>query len=134
MSSDYAYISEHMGGWNDDTGLPNFMDEPGFSDDSYNDEQDEYDNEDDSNNLDVEFDIGDIVSLNSSDVLMTIQSIDNDILSCRWFDKNDILQNSKFNILEINIVKKIEEKQQQVYLAPKQSVSAIDIDEDEIPF
>lgn len=129
MSSDYAYINEHMGGWNDDTGLPNFMDEPGFSD-----EGDEYDNEDDSNNLDAEFDIGDTVNLNSSDVLMTIQSIDDDILTCRWFDKNDILQNSTFNILEISIVEKIEEKQQQAYSALKQSIQIIDIDEDEIPF
>ncbi len=127
---DWDYINEHMGGWNDDTGLPNFMDEPGFSNDSYNDKQNDYNNEDDSNNLDVEFNIGDTVSLNSSDVLMTIQSINNDILSCRWFDKNDILQNSTFNISEINI----KEKQQQVYLTTNQSVSTIDVDEDEIPF
>lgn len=134
MSSDYAYIRDHLGGWNADTGLPNFMDEPGFSDDSYNDEEDEYDNEDDSNNIDVEFDIGDTVNLNSSDVLMTIKSIDDDMLTCRWFDKNDTLQSSTFNILEIIIVEKIQEKQQQVYSAPKQSVLTIDIDEDEIPF
>lgn len=140
MSSDYAYISEHMGGWNDDTGLPNFMDEPGFSDDSYSDEEDEYDNEDDSNNLDVDFDIGDTVNLNSSDVLMTIKSIDDDMLTCRWFDKNNILQNEKFNALEINLVNKKQSYQapkQQSYQQPKQQsnyIPVIDIDEDEIPF
>ena len=130
MSSDWQYIQDHMGGHDEDW-LPNFMSKPGFSDDSYNDEEDEYD----SNNLDVEFNIGDTVNLNSSDVLMTIKSIDGDMLTCRWFDKNDILQNSTFNILEISMVEKIQEKQQSVvYSAPKQSLPTIDIDEDEIPF
>ena len=130
MSSDWQYIQDHMGG-HDEDGLPNFMSKPGFIDDSYNDEEDEYD----SNNLDVEFNIGDTVNLNSSDVLMTIKSIDGDMLTCRWFDKNDILQNSTFNILEISMVEKIQEKQQSVvYSAPKQSLPTIDIDEDEIPF
>lgn len=34
MGSDWDYINEHMGG-HDEDGLPNFMSEPGFSDDSY---------------------------------------------------------------------------------------------------
>ena len=34
---DWDYINEHMGG-HDDDGLPNFMNEPGFSDDNYYDE------------------------------------------------------------------------------------------------
>lgn len=105
MSSDWQYIEDHMGG-HDEDGLPNFMSEPGFSDDSYYDEEDEYYNEVNTDNLDVEFDIGDIVKLNSSDVLMTIKSIDDDMLTCRWFDKNDTLRSSTFNILEINIVEK----------------------------
>jgi len=34
MGSDYDYINEHMGGFDED-GLPNFMSEPGFADDDY---------------------------------------------------------------------------------------------------
>ena len=34
MGSDWQYIQDHMGG-HDEDGLPNFMSEPGFSDDSY---------------------------------------------------------------------------------------------------
>jgi len=107
MSSDYQYIQDHMGGWNEETGLPNFMDEPGFGDDSYDDE-DNYNEKNENDNLEVEFHIGDIVKLNSSDVLMTIKSIDNDILECRWFDKNDNIQNEKFNTIEISLVDKVE--------------------------
>ena len=108
MSSDYDYINEHMGG-HDEDGLPNFMSEPGFSDDSYYDnEEDSYDNKDENDNPEVGFDTGDIVKLNSSDILMTINGIDNDMLTCRWFDKNDTLQSSIFNILEISLVDKVE--------------------------
>ena len=32
--SDWDYINEHMGG-HDEDGLPNFMSQPGFADDSY---------------------------------------------------------------------------------------------------
>ena len=33
MSSDWQYIQDEMGGWNEETGLPNFCDEDGFYDD-----------------------------------------------------------------------------------------------------
>ena len=39
MGSDWDYINEHMGG-HDEDGLPNFMSEPGFSDDSYYEKKD----------------------------------------------------------------------------------------------
>lgn len=87
------------------------------------------------NDDESEYEIGDIVKLNSSDVLMTIKSIDNDILTCRWFDKNGILRCSTFNILEINIVKKTKEKQQEIHSTPEQSLPSIDdYDEDTLPF
>lgn len=124
MSSDWQYIQDNMGG-HDEDGLPNFMSETGFNDDSYDDEEEDYEDMEENDNLEVEFDIGDTVKLNSSDVLLTIKSIDDDILTCRWFDKNDILQSNTFNILEISLVEKIQ---------AKQSVPIIDIDEDEIPF
>jgi len=133
MSSDWQYIQDHMGG-HDEDGLPNFMSEPGFSDDSYYDSNDEeengYDNKDENNNLEVVFDIGDIVKLNSSDVLMTIKNIDNDMLECRWFDKNNNIQNEKFNTLEIILVNKIKNNQD----SSDNEVVEINIDEDEIPF
>ncbi|HFU75827.1 MAG TPA: hypothetical protein ENK66_06220 [Arcobacter sp.] len=106
MSSDWQYIEDHMGG-HDEDGLPNFMSEPGFSDD-YDDDEDSYDTKDENNNLEVEFNVGDIVKLNSNDVLMTIRNIDIDILECRWFDKNDNIQSEKFNVLEISLVDKVE--------------------------
>lgn len=107
MSSDWQYIEDHMGG-HDEDGFPNFMSAPGFSDDFYDDEEDSYDNKNENDSLKIGFDIGDIVKLNSSDVLMTIKSIDNDILECRWFDKNDNIQSEKFNIVEVNLVDKVE--------------------------
>ncbi|HIP26983.1 MAG TPA: DUF2158 domain-containing protein [Flavobacteriaceae bacterium] len=124
---DWDYINDNMGGWNEDTGLPNFMDEPGFADDSYYDKED-----DDDTNLEVEFEVGDIVKLNSCDVLMTIKNIDKNILTCRWFDKNDNIQNDKFNVAEISLVDKIENHQDSS--GSKNSIPEINIDEDEIPF
>jgi uncharacterized protein YodC (DUF2158 family) len=126
MSSDWQYIEDHMGGHGSD-GLPNFMSEPGFSEGGYGNHYFNYED-----NKEIEFNIGDVVKLNSSDVLMTVKNIDNDILECRWFDKNNILQNEKFNALEINLVNK-----KQSYQASKQEsnyIPSIDIDEDEIPF
>ena len=41
MGSDWDYINEHMGGFDED-GLPNFMSEPGFADDSEEDSDGDY--------------------------------------------------------------------------------------------
>lgn len=91
--------------------------------------EDNYEEEYENDNLGVEFNIGDIVKLNSSDVLMTIKSIDNDILECRWFDKNDNIQNDKFNIAEIILVNK--EKNYQNYSDSEiEEIEEIYIDEE----
>lgn len=91
-----------------------------------------YCDENDYNNFEVDFKVGDIVKLNSSDILMTIKSIDNDILTCRWFDKNDTLQSAIFNKTEIYLVNGLENNQN--YIESETEISEIDIDEDEIPF
>ncbi len=133
MSSDYQYIEDHMGG-HDEDGLPNFMSEPGFSDNSYDDNEEYTEEDEDIDDLEIE--VGDIVKLNSSDVSMTIKSINDNTLVCRWFDKNNTLQTDEFDVLEITIVKMIQDKElQQSYQAPKkQQPTIFDIDEDEIPF
>ena len=57
MSSDWQYINDEMGGWNEETGLPNFCDEPGFYDDDdeveMTDEEIEQLIEDTSNDPDI---------------------------------------------------------------------------------
>jgi len=95
------------------------------------------------------FEVGDIVKLNSNDdIIMTIHNTYDNIIICRWFDKNYILQSAKFNQLELNIVQKIsklnqkEENEQEddnslnkILESTKDNIiPEIDIDEDEIPF
>ena len=103
MSSDYDYINEHMGG-HDEDGLPNFMSEPGFSDDSYNDEEDEYENynEENSDEIEEEHEIGDTVRLKSGGPLMTIEEVDDEVIICRWFNIENNLQNAQFYKVEID--------------------------------
>lgn len=124
MSSDWQYIEDHMGG-HDEDGFPNFMSKPGFYD-----EEDSYAEEDKNDSLEIEFNIGDIVKLNSSDVLMTIKSLDNNLIECRWFDKNNHIQNDKFNIAEIILVDKARNYQN----SSNSEIEEINIDEDEMPF
>lgn len=49
----------------------------------------------------VEYDTGDIVRLRSGGPLMTIKEINNDILSCRWFNSDNALNSAEFNKDEI---------------------------------
>ena len=71
------------------------------------DDNESYDNNEENNDVKIIFDIGDIVKLNSNnDITMTIQDIYDDIIVCRWFDKNHILQSAEFNQLELTIIQK----------------------------
>lgn len=104
MSSDWQYIEDHMGG-HDEDGLPNFMSEPGFNDDSYHDE-DSYDNnssDEDYDNEKNEYDIGNMVRLNSGGPLMTIEEIDDEVITCRWFDTDNNLHSSQFYKNEVKL-------------------------------
>jgi len=74
---------------------------------------------------DAEFEIGDTVQLHSGGPLMTIKEINSQILICRWFDKDDKLQSSKFNTAEIYFKNNKQEKS---------SLPKLEINEDEIPF
>jgi len=74
---------------------------------SWEESDDSYYDENNYNDLEVNFKVGDTVKLNSSDMPMTIKSIDNDMLTCRWFDKNYILQSEEFGALEINLIDKV---------------------------
>jgi len=92
--------------------------------------------EEDDNNVEVGFEVGDTVKLNSSDIAMTIKSIDDNTLTCRWFDKNNNLESAEFNINEVySEGKKQKENNNSQELFKKESViPEIDIDEDEMPF
>jgi uncharacterized protein YodC (DUF2158 family) len=127
MSSDWQFIEDHMGGHGSD-GLPNFMSEPGFSDGGYGNPYFNYED----NNKEIEFNIGDVVKLNSSDVLMTVKNIDNDILECRWFDKNNNIQNEIFNIKEVTLANKIEDDKNSI--ENQDIIPSIDIGNEDIPF
>jgi len=97
--------------------------------------KDEYEDTYDED-YDTEFEIGDTVRLQSGGPLMTVKEINSQILTCRWFDKNNNLQSSEFNTDEVYF----EDNQQKENSNPQESftkensISEIDIDEDEIPF
>ena len=98
MSSDWQYIEDHMGG-HDEDGLPNFMSGPGFGDYSYDDnEKDNYDTEEVN-------EIGDTVRLKSGGPLMTIEEVDDEVFTCRWFNKDNDLKSAQFykNEIEFDI-------------------------------
>jgi len=96
MSSDWQYIEDHMGG-HDEDGLPNFMSESGFSDDSYDDNYDEEDND----NSREEHEVGDTARLKSGGPLMTIEEVDDEVVTCRWFNKENDLKSAQFYKNEI---------------------------------
>ena len=105
---------------------------------SYDDENDyeDYDDEDieESDDVKIIFEVGDIVKLNSNnDITMTIHDTHDDIIVCRWFDKNHILQSAEFNQLELNIIQK-KLKLNQEHNDSSNNIPEINIDEDEIPF
>jgi len=80
-----------------------------------------------------EYNIGNTVRLQSGGPLMTIKEIKNNILICRWFDKNQLCSET-FNTSEIyldGINQKINTQDNDIKQA---TVPIIDIDEDEIPF
>jgi len=78
-----------------------------------------------SYDIEIEYEIGDIIRLNSGGPLMTIQNINNNTFICRWFDKNNTLQSEKFNILEIKLFNQFEDND---------SFINEEMDENEIPF
>jgi len=101
--------------------------------DSYGREEyeDSYDED-----IETEYNIGNTVRLQSGSPLMTIKEINNNILTCRWFD-NSKLFSETFNESEIyldNNKQKISTLSHQEINIQKESLPTIDIDEDEIPF
>jgi len=101
--------------------------------DSYGREEyeDSYDED-----IETEYNIGNTVRLQSGSPLMTIKEINNNILTCRWFD-NSKLFSETFNESEIyldNDKQKISTLSHQEINIQKESLPTIDIDEDEIPF
>ena len=103
--------------------------------DSYGREEYEYKDSYDED-IETEYNIGNTVRLQSGSPLMTIKEINNNILTCRWFD-NSKLFSETFNESEIYLddnKQKISTLSHQEINIQKQSVPTIDIDEDEIPF
>jgi len=86
--------------------------------------------------IETEYNIGNTVRLQSGSPLMTIKEINNNILTCRWFDNNKLFSET-FNVSEIyldNDKQKISTLSHQEINIQKESLPTIDIDEDEIPF
>lgn len=46
--------------------------------------------------MDAQFKVGDIVELNSGSDVMTVQSIEGDLIECIWFDGQNKRQTNKF--------------------------------------
>jgi len=102
---------------------------------SYDEEHDkeDYDKEE-NNDLKIIFEVGDIVKLNSNDdITMTVHDTYDDMIVCRWFDQNHVLQSAEFNQLELNIIQK-NSKLNQEHNNSSNNIPEIDIDEDEIPW
>jgi len=92
---------------------------------------DDYSSYDDEENNDVKiiFEVGDIVKLNSNDnITMTVHDAYDDMVVCRWFDKNHILQSAEFNKLELDMIQKNLQSNQE-YNKSSNNTSEIDIDE-----
>lgn len=64
---------------------------------TYNDSSD-----DDYTDEEVECEVGDTVRLNSGGPLMTIKEVDDDVITCRWFNTENDLKNAQFNKDEVN--------------------------------
>lgn len=101
----------------------------GYVGDSYSD--DYYEEDDSDSSEKIKFEIGDTVKLNSGGTLMTVKIIDNNTITCRWFDKSDSLQSESFNTFEIEIINKSKGTQESI---TDNIIPTIDIDNDEIPF
>ena len=103
--------------------------------DSYGREEYEYEDSYDED-IETEYNIGNTVRLQSGSPLMTIKESNNNILTCRWFDNNQ-LYSEIFNASEIyldDINQKVNTQNYQDINVKKEIVPTIDIDEDETPF
>lgn len=105
-------------------------------DEAWNEEFKSWEDSDDedfsSYDEDIEYEVGDIIRLNSGGPLMTIKEVNNKIITCRWFDKSDNLQNEEFNETEIVLANKVENYQNPS--TSKNKIPDVDINNDEIAF
>lgn len=113
-----------------------YDDYPSYDEENDYEDYDEEYIEKSNNDTEIIYEIGDVVKLNcSDDITMTINNVDNDVIMCRWFDKNHILQSANFNPIELDIIQKNSKLNQgQECNNSSNNIPKINIDEDEVPF
>ena len=85
-----------------------------------------------------EYEVGNIVKLNSGSPSMSIKKIDGDIITCVWFD-NRAIQSSDFYERQICFEYRIEKncsnkKETENIISEQNNISVVDNKKDEIPF
>ena len=78
-----------------------------YENDDYDSSDDNYDNYDSSD--DEKYEIGNTVRLNSGGPLMTIEEIDDEVITCRWFNTENDLKSAQFYKNEVTFATDDEE-------------------------